>query len=102
MGEALSLAVVSSPKQRDHGVEMSRGVVRRTWIKAARPDLCALRYAQADPDLRVTLSDPVVAAPTFRDLSAASFGMRTAKSSAWTCEAGKVMGWRALGLPHAW
>jgi hypothetical protein len=36
---------------------------RRTWIKAARPDLCGLRYALADPDLRVTLSDPVAAAP---------------------------------------
>jgi PHP domain/AAA domain len=36
---------------------------RRTWIKAARPDLCGLRYALKDPDLRVTLSDPAVAAP---------------------------------------
>lgn len=32
--------------------------IRRTWIKAARPDLCGLRYALEDPDLRVTLSDP--------------------------------------------
>ena len=30
--------------------------IRRTWIKAARPDLCGLRYALEDPDLRVTLS----------------------------------------------
>jgi hypothetical protein len=37
--------------------------VRRTWIKAARPDLCGLRYALEDPDLRVTLSDPAVATP---------------------------------------
>lgn len=37
--------------------------IRRTWIKAARPDVCGLRYALEDPDLRVTLSDPVVAAP---------------------------------------
>lgn len=37
--------------------------IRRTWIKAARPDLCGLRYALEDPDLRVTLSDPGVAAP---------------------------------------
>jgi predicted ATPase len=37
--------------------------IRRTWIKAARPDLCGLRYALEDPDLRVTLSDPAVAAP---------------------------------------
>jgi PHP domain/AAA domain, putative AbiEii toxin, Type IV TA system len=37
--------------------------IRRTWIKAARPDLCGLRYALEDPDLRVTLSDPVVAVP---------------------------------------
>ncbi len=37
--------------------------VRRTWIKAARPDLCGLRYALEDPDLRVTLFNPTVAAP---------------------------------------
>lgn len=32
--------------------------VRRTWIKAARPDLIGLRYALDDPDLRVRLEDP--------------------------------------------
>ena len=37
--------------------------IRRTWIKSARPDLCGLRYALEDPDLRVTLSDPTDAAP---------------------------------------
>ena len=37
--------------------------VRRTWIKAARPDLCGLRYALEDPDLRLTLSDPAAIAP---------------------------------------
>ena len=37
--------------------------IRRTWIKAARPDLCGLRYALEDPDLRVRLSDPEAAAP---------------------------------------
>jgi hypothetical protein len=37
--------------------------IRRTWIKAARPDLCGLRYALEDPDLRVTLSDPATAVP---------------------------------------
>jgi predicted ATPase len=45
--------------------------VRRTWIKAARPDLCGLRYALGDPDLRVALSDPAVAAshPTIDSVS---------------------------------
>lgn len=32
--------------------------VRRTWIKASRPDLCGIRYAFDDPELRVTLEDP--------------------------------------------
>ncbi|MCU1579810.1 MAG: Nuclease sbcCD subunit [Rhodoglobus sp.] len=32
--------------------------IRRTWIKASRPDLCGLEYALDDPDLRVTLVDP--------------------------------------------
>ena len=32
--------------------------VRRTWIKASRPDLCGIRYALEDPELRVTLTDP--------------------------------------------
>jgi len=31
---------------------------RRTWIKAARPDLCGITYALQDPDLRVRTSDP--------------------------------------------
>ncbi|MDO8151244.1 AAA family ATPase [Isoptericola sp. b408] len=36
--------------------------IRRTWIKAARPDLCGLRYALEDPELRVRLiTDPSVA-----------------------------------------
>lgn len=37
--------------------------IRRSWIKAARPDLCGLRYALQDPELRVTLIDPATAAP---------------------------------------
>lgn len=37
--------------------------IRRTWIKAARPDLCGLRYALEDPDLRVRLSDPTALPP---------------------------------------
>lgn len=32
--------------------------IRRTWIKAARPDLRGLRYALEDHDLRVRLADP--------------------------------------------
>lgn len=32
--------------------------IRRTWIKAARPDLCGIIYAFDDPALRVTLADP--------------------------------------------
>src|SRR5699024_6753581 len=32
--------------------------IRRTWIKAARPDLCGLRHALEDPELRVALNDP--------------------------------------------
>lgn len=37
--------------------------IRRSWIKAARPDVCGLRYALQDPDLRVTLADPATATP---------------------------------------
>lgn len=38
--------------------------VRRSWIKAARPDLCGLRFALEDPALRVRLGvDPSTAAP---------------------------------------
>lgn len=36
---------------------------RRTWIKAARPDLCGLRYALDDHELRVTLADPSTVPP---------------------------------------
>lgn len=31
---------------------------RRTWVKAGRPDMCGIRYALDDPDLRITLVDP--------------------------------------------
>jgi hypothetical protein len=31
---------------------------RRTWIKAARPDLVGIRHAFADPELRILLSEP--------------------------------------------
>lgn len=34
--------------------------IRRTWIKAARPDLCGIRYAFDDPELRITLDDPAL------------------------------------------
>lgn len=45
--------------------------VRRTWIKASRPDLCGLRHALDDPELRVTLSDPadLTAHPAIEALS---------------------------------
>ncbi|WP_226533977.1 AAA family ATPase [Microbacterium paraoxydans] len=37
---------------------------RRSWIKASRPDLCGLRYALEDPELRVKLgTDPSTVAP---------------------------------------
>ncbi|PPF65444.1 hypothetical protein C5E11_00720 [Clavibacter michiganensis] len=32
--------------------------IRRTWVRAARPDLCGLEYAFDDPDLRITVVDP--------------------------------------------
>jgi hypothetical protein len=32
---------------------------RRTWLKASRPDLIGLRHGLADPDLRVSLTEPV-------------------------------------------
>ncbi len=32
--------------------------VRRTWIKATRPDLVGIRHALADPELRVSLTEP--------------------------------------------
>jgi hypothetical protein len=37
--------------------------IRRTWIKAAAPDLRGLRYALEDPELRVRLTDPSAIAP---------------------------------------
>lgn len=37
--------------------------VRRTWIKAARPDLRGIRYAFDDPDLRIMLEDPSLETP---------------------------------------
>lgn len=45
--------------------------IRRTWIKAARPDLCGLQYAFEDPDLRVRLTDPTLTArhPTIDSIS---------------------------------
>jgi hypothetical protein len=43
---------------------------RRTWIKAARPDLCGIRYALQDPDLRVRVAPPsVVTHPVIESLS---------------------------------
>ncbi len=32
--------------------------VRRTWLKASRPDLIGLRHGLADPDLRIALVEP--------------------------------------------
>lgn len=37
---------------------------RRTWLKASRPDLIGLKHGLADPDLRISLSEPPVA-PTY-------------------------------------
>lgn len=34
--------------------------IRRTWVKAARPDLCGIRYAFDDPSLRITLDNPAL------------------------------------------
>jgi len=31
---------------------------RRTWVKAARPDLVGIKHALADPDLRIRLDEP--------------------------------------------
>lgn len=40
--------------------------VRRTWIKASRPDLVGIRHALADPDLRVALEQPTTPPPYAR------------------------------------
>lgn len=32
--------------------------VRRTWVKASRPDLIGIRHALGDPDLRISLNPP--------------------------------------------
>lgn len=56
-----SPALIQSSDAYDAGLSRhaANGIgVRRSWIKAARPDLCGLRYALQDPDLRVTLTDP--------------------------------------------
>ncbi|MBA2953305.1 AAA family ATPase [Nocardioides sp. CGMCC 1.13656] len=64
LGEAGLPALVQSSDAYD--ATLSRhartGIgIRRSWVKAARPDLCGLRYALQDPELRVTLTDPVTA-----------------------------------------
>lgn len=66
LGEARRPALVQSSDAYD--ARLSRhattGIgIRRSWIKAARPDLCGLRYALQDHELRVTLTDPAAAAP---------------------------------------
>ena len=36
---------------------------RRTWVKAARPDLIGLKHALQDPELRIRLADPTTRDP---------------------------------------
>lgn len=41
------------------GTHVLRGIGRRrTWIKAARPDLLGIRHALSDPELRIRLGEP--------------------------------------------
>lgn len=67
LGDARHPALVQSSDAYDASLSRhsATGIgVRRSWIKAARPDLCGLRYALEDPELRVTLgSDPSTVAP---------------------------------------
>ncbi|GGB23225.1 phosphoesterase [Flexivirga endophytica] len=66
LGETRRPALIQSSDAYDAALSRhaAAGIgIRRSWIKAARPDLCGLRYALQDPDLRVTLTDPATAAP---------------------------------------
>jgi hypothetical protein len=54
-------ALIQSSDAYDAGLSrhaVSGVGVRRTWVKAGRPDLCGIAYALDDPDLRITLADP--------------------------------------------
>ncbi|WP_448071307.1 AAA family ATPase [Georgenia yuyongxinii] len=67
LGETRRPALVQSSDAYDAALSRhsATGIgIRRSWIKAARPDLCGLRYALEDPEVRVRLTtDPLAAAP---------------------------------------
>lgn len=63
LGDGRHVALVRSSDAYDPA--LSRHSVtalgrRRTWVKASRPDLCGIRYALDDPDLRIRLTDPSI------------------------------------------
>jgi len=61
IGDARVLAVVqgSDTWAATKSAHAQSGIgARRTWIKAARPDLAGIRHALNDPDLRVVLTEP--------------------------------------------
>lgn len=61
LGELRHPALIQSSDAYDASLSRhaATGIgIRRTWIKASRPDLCGLRHALDDPDLRVSLANP--------------------------------------------
>lgn len=61
VGDARQLAVVQGSDTWDtaRNTHAQSGIgARRTWIKAARPDLVGIRHALNDPDLRISLEQP--------------------------------------------
>lgn len=74
LGTTRHPALIQSSDAYDAALSRHSGTAignRRTWIKAARPDLCGVRYAVDDPNLRVTLADPMEIAshPTIDSIS---------------------------------
>ncbi|MGB3414735.1 MAG: AAA family ATPase, partial [Microbacteriaceae bacterium] len=56
-------ALIQSSDAYDAGLSRHSATaigVRRTWIKAARPDLLGISYAFDDPELRISLKDPTL------------------------------------------
>ncbi len=65
IGDARTMAFVRGSDTWDASLSchaLSGIGLRRTWIKASRPDLVGIRHALADPDLRISLEAPQEAA----------------------------------------
>ncbi|MFV2086811.1 Nuclease sbcCD subunit C [Micromonospora sp. LOL_021] len=70
---------------------------RRTWIKASRPDLCGLRHALADPELRVRLEKPAAPEHTVIESVTVAGGFLDGQQFQFSCDLNCLLGGTGAG-----